>query len=238
MRKYRWIIVLALIGCTIAFAGCQRIPKVVTPGTSDPEAPAETVEPPAEMVEMPTEEVMPEMEPAEPIEAMEVPETVPETPEEPMVVEPTVPVIEDPIVSDSPHISLPAVGGQLFMRINIAQAADITGYQLTLLFDETALRYVNISNADYLPGEVYPVVQTSENSVHILATSFGGAVASESSGTLATVTFEVVAAKASVLKLSEVILSNNAGESIYESSGALLFLNDIPFNNEGEVTLK
>ena len=59
MRKYTWIVVLALIGCMIAFAGCQRIAKVVAPGMPDPEPPEVVETPtetePTEVVETPTE---------------------------------------------------------------------------------------------------------------------------------------------------------------------------------------
>lgn len=207
MRKYTWIVVLALIGCMIALASCERIARVVAPATPEPEP-----EPPTEMVvETPPE---PTIDPE--------PETVePETPVDTVVVEPVtsgvkaVPSgIEGPVVCVIPaQITSPAVGAQLQVSIQIAQAADVTGYELTLAFDPTALRYVGSSNADYLPaGDLELPTVASENSVYRAAVSLTDA-ASASSGTLATITFEVIAAKASTLTLSEVTLTDsNAAE--------------------------
>ena len=107
-----------------------------------------------------------------------------------------------------------AVGEQMNVNIRIADGQDVSGYELTMGFDPTALRYVESMNADYLPANAFvprPVV--SNETVHILATS-GAEAASESEGTLATLTFEVVAIKESTLKLMDVILSNSAGMSL------------------------
>ena len=107
-----------------------------------------------------------------------------------------------------------AVGEQINVNIRIADGQDVSGYELTVGFDPTALRYVESMNADYLPANAFvtrPVV--SNETVHILATS-GAEAASESEGTLATLTFEVVAIKESTLKLMDVILSNSAGMSL------------------------
>ena len=54
-----------------------------------------------------------------------------------------------------------------------------------------------------------PVVEG--NTVTLAATSLAGE--SNGDGTLATLTFEVVAVKASTLTLSDVLLTNSAGES-------------------------
>ena len=104
-----------------------------------------------------------------------------------------------------------AVGEQINVNIRIADGQNVSGYELTVRFDPTALRYVESMNADYLPANAFvtePVV--SNETVHILATS-GTRAASESEGTLATLTFEVVEIKESTLKLMDVILSNSAG---------------------------
>ena len=60
MRKCQWIVILALIGCAISFAGCEKIPKMLEPVMPD----AEPVE---EMMEMPVGPVtvMPDAEPVE-----------------------------------------------------------------------------------------------------------------------------------------------------------------------------
>ena len=210
MRKYQWFVIVILIGCIVSFAGCQRIKRVVAPETVETMPPE--VEP--EMPEEPVVEVPPEVEPEMPEEPVveAPPETEPEMPEEPVVVEDD---IEGTIVGIDPaQITSPAVGGQLQVNIQIAQASDVTGYDVKLTFDPEALKYVASSNADYLPPGAFEVpAVVSENSVYVAAASLSDA-ASASSGTLATVTFEVLAVKASTLTLSEVILTDsNAQES-------------------------
>lgn len=50
MRKYQWLIIVMLIGCVVAFAGCKRMERVMAPviPEPDPEPPTEVVEPPVE----------------------------------------------------------------------------------------------------------------------------------------------------------------------------------------------
>ena len=106
----------------------------------------------------------------------------------------------------SDQISSPAVGEELHFNIQITGGKGVAGYRLTLGFDPTALRYIDSANADYLPaGTFASATITSVNSVHLSAASATG-VASAENGTLATVKFEVVAAKSSVIKLMDVIL--------------------------------
>ena len=103
----------------------------------------------------------------------------------------------------------PAAGQQLKISINVKGAADVLAYEMTVGFDPTALRYVSITNADYLPaGAFASPPQTTVNSVYMAATSVTGAAAAPS-GTLATVTFEVVSAKASTITLSDALLSDS-----------------------------
>ena len=104
-----------------------------------------------------------------------------------------------------------AVGEQMHLNIQIREGDSVSGYELTVGFDPTALRYVEGANADYLPAGAFtipPIV--TENAVYMTATS-GAEVAAASEGTLATLTFEVIAAKGSVIELMDVILSDSAG---------------------------
>ena len=57
MRKYLWIAVIALIGCTIYFVGCERVPTMLDPLLPDAEQvePVEPTEMPEEMMEMPVD---------------------------------------------------------------------------------------------------------------------------------------------------------------------------------------
>ena len=77
---------------------------------------------------------------------------------------------------------------------------------MSVRFDPTALRYVESANADYLPAGAFVVpTKVTANSVRLGATSFAE-VAPTAEGTLATVTFEVISAKASTLVLNPVSL--------------------------------
>ncbi len=113
------------------------------------------------------------------------------------------------IVSVEPaKVESPAAGEELRVSINIAGGADVAGYQLTVNFDPTALNYVSGGNADYLPAGVFAApVTTTNNSVTIAASSLAGA-SPDADGTLATVTFKVVEAKASTIYLTNVILTD------------------------------
>ena len=103
------------------------------------------------------------------------------------------------------------VSEQIHLNIQILGGKSVSGYELTVGFDPTALRYVEGGNADYLPEDAFtipPIV--TENTVYMTATS-GAEVARTSEGTLATLTFEVIAAKNSTINLMDVILSDSAG---------------------------
>lgn len=128
---------------------------------------------------------------------------------------PLAPLPEGTVVFVAPRpLTSPAVGQQLKVSLNIKGAAGVSGYGVTVGFDPTALRYVESANADYLPpgGFVAPA-QVSANSVYLSAISLAG-VASTAEGTLATVTFEVVSAKASTLVLDPVVLSDANAQEI------------------------
>ncbi len=115
------------------------------------------------------------------------------------------------IVSVEPaEVESPAAGEELTVSINIEDGAGVAGYQIIINFDPTALRYISGGNADYLPAGAFtvPVVAT-DNSITIAATSLTGA-ALDADGTLATVTFEVVEAKASIISLGGVTLADDA----------------------------
>ena len=119
----------------------------------------------------------------------------------------------DVTVSLSPSsVQSPAIGEQLMLSLNITGGENVSGYQATVNFDTTALKYVQSDNGDYLPDGAFfipPVVDG--NSVTLAASSLAGE--SNGDGTLATITFEVVAVKDSTLTLSDVLLTNSAGQS-------------------------
>ena len=128
--------------------------------------------------------------------------TTPTTPETPTT---------DAVVSLSPvSVASPAIGQQIEFMLNITGGESVAGYQATVQFDTTALRYVSGANGDFLFAGAFfvqPVVEG--NLVKLNAASLAGE--SSGGGTLVTLTFEVIAVKASTLTLSDVLLTDNAG---------------------------
>ena len=104
----------------------------------------------------------------------------------------------------------PAIGEQLTLSLNIAHGENVAGYQATVQFNNSALRFISSAIGDYLPAGAFPLnAAASGNTVTLAATSLAGE--SNGDGTLATLTFEVIAVEASTLMLSDVILSDSAG---------------------------
>ena len=103
----------------------------------------------------------------------------------------------DAIVSLAPStVQSPAAGARLTFSLNITDGANIAGYQATVAFDPSALRYLSSATGDYLPTGAFfvpPVVD--DNRVTLASTTLAGI--GNGDGTLATLTFEVVAVKAS-----------------------------------------
>ena len=109
-------------------------------------------------------------------------------------------------------ISSPAIGEQLTFSLKIADAESVAGYQATVSYDTSALRYVESANGDYLPSGAFFMPPVSEgNTVTLAASSLAGG--SDGDGTLATLTFEVVAVKASTVRLTNVLLTDSSGGS-------------------------
>ena len=114
-------------------------------------------------------------------------------------------------VSPSPVIS-PAVGERLTLNLKITAGEAVAGYQFIVRFDPTALRYVESGNGEYLPTGAFfvqPVV--NRDRVELAATALAGV--SNGDGTLATITFEVMAVKPSTLTLSETLFSDDQGNT-------------------------
>ena len=104
----------------------------------------------------------------------------------------------------------PNIGQQLSVTVDVSHAQNVAGYQVALQFDPEALQYVSWEQGTYLSGNIFVVPAViEENQVSFASTA--GTMATESEGTLLTVTFQVIAVKASTLTLTEVILSSSAG---------------------------
>ena len=107
-------------------------------------------------------------------------------------------------------VESPAGGERLTFNINISRAKNITGYQITMEFDDTALRYVSSKSGDYLSGETSAeVTHIYPNRVKLLSTT--STKIGNGDGTLASVTYEVIGQKASSLSLPKVRLEKSDG---------------------------
>ena len=133
----------------------------------------------------------------------EEPEPEPDTP--------TPEATTDATVSITPtSVASPAIGQKLEFRLNITGGKAVAGYQASVQFDTTALRFVSGANGTYLPAGAFFVKPKVEgNLVRLNAASIAGE--SNGDGTLTTLTFEVIDVKVSTLTLSDVLLSNSAG---------------------------
>ena len=113
----------------------------------------------------------------------------------------------DPVESPSP-----AAGGQLAISLKITSGRNVAAYEVGVNFDTRALRYVSSTNGSYLPaGAFFAPPRASRGKVTVTATSVSG-TARATSGTLASITFEVVSVKKSTLRLTDVILSDSNGK--------------------------
>ncbi len=105
----------------------------------------------------------------------------------------------------------PQVGEQLVITVDIADGKGAAGYQGTLQFDPTALRFVSLTHGTFLTGQVQPLETIVEENQITFAQITTDTPSEIDEGTLVTITFEVVDAVASVLSLSEVIIAELGG---------------------------
>ena len=137
-------------------------------------------------------------------------------------------------ITPSPAVS-PPVGDNLVIKVDISGVQNVVGYQATMHFDPTALRYVDSTNGTYLPAGsrfVSPVVDA--NQITLAATSLSGD--SDGAGTLATLTFEVMALKPSNITLSDVIIMERDLTSIPITvrGGRIVVLSDEALDVNGD----
>jgi hypothetical protein len=110
-------------------------------------------------------------------------------------------------------IESPNIGQEFSITVDISNARNVAGYQVALQFDPEALQYVSWEQGTYLPGDIFVIPTViKENQVSFASTA--GTMATEMAGTLLTITFKVIAIKASTLTLTEVILSSSAGKPL------------------------
>ncbi len=122
-------------------------------------------------------------------------------------------------ISPSP-IQSPAIGERLTLNIDISGAKNVNGYKIAVDFDNTALRYISSENGNYLTNAASFRATSESVSTSFRATSESvfkqppnrvnlenaSSEAKDGDGTLASITYEVIAQKPSTLKLSKVRL--------------------------------
>ena len=76
------------------------------------------------------------------------------------------------VVSVDPAESAsPGVGSQLTIRLKISNGKNVAGYEVSVNFDTSALRYVSGTNGNYLPsGAFFAPPQVSGGKVTLAAT--------------------------------------------------------------------
>ena len=110
-------------------------------------------------------------------------------------------------------VDAPSIGDKLIINIDITEGKDITGYQAKVIFDSTALRYVEGANGGYLPDDSFFVPSVVDGDEVILgATSVNDS--SSGDGILATLTFEFIAIKESTITLSHLRIVDDVGEPL------------------------
>ena len=102
-------------------------------------------------------------------------------------------------------ITSPLSGEHLRLSLEIEAAENVAGFQATIYFDPTALRYVESEAGDYLPdGSVFVAPVVNANHLTLAGASIAGA--SHGDGVLATLTFEVLSAVSSNVTLFDASL--------------------------------
>ena len=122
------------------------------------------------------------------------------------------PIVDtDTVVKLTPHLmESPAIGEQLTFNIDIKGAKNITGFQITIDFDNTVLRYVSSKSGGYLSGDVSAeVTHVNPNRVKLVSTT--STKIGNGDGTLASVTYEVIEQKPSYLSLLKARLEKSDG---------------------------
>ena len=107
----------------------------------------------------------------------------------------------------------PEIGEQFAIAVVVDNAQNVRGYKLSVEFDPEALGYVSWQQGTYLSGDVFAAPAAIEiDRISFVSTA---SITTESThGVLLTITFQVVATKASTLSLSEVILVDHEGVAL------------------------
>ena len=106
-------------------------------------------------------------------------------------------------------LTSPEVGEHLTVQVNITGSEAVAGYQFTVAFDPSVLRYVAANTADYLPPDAFAVPLPEPEHITLVTAALAGTPLGKGDGRLATLTFEVLTeTKAYGLRVTDVILSD------------------------------
>ncbi len=137
----------------------------------------------------------------------------------------------------------PKVGEQLIFTVDIADGVGVAGYQGIINFDPSALQFVSLEHGTYFANNAFPVPTdvTTDAVTFAQIIAAPDITASGTEGTLVTITFEVLDAKASMLSLSEVIISGVGGapHQVIIENAEILEPPKTPWdvNNDGRVNI-
>ena len=140
----------------------------------------------------------------------------------------------EPIVSIVPaSFESPDVGEQFAIAVVISNAYNVRGYRLSVQFDPEALRYVSWEQGNYLSGDVFAApVNFAPDRISFVVTA--PMTTENTQGILLTITFEVVAEKASMLSLNDVILASGEGIELPVETEDSEIVEPIPVETEGD----
>ena len=196
------LMLMCLLTVVISLSGCEEMKEMADPVITTPPQPTEPEDVSENTAQ--TEETT---------QVEDTPEDTTQAEETTQVEDTTQPTVEGPVIRIVPaSVSSPAVGEPLVIEIDLAEAENVFGYEFILGFDASALRYVDSANGDYLPGAFLSATASAAgDEVSIVAGT--GTASNAASGTLVSVTFEVVMEKASSLTLSDALLEHGGETS-------------------------
>ena len=105
-------------------------------------------------------------------------------------------------------LTAPKVGEQLTVTVAIMGGKAVAGYQVSIAFDPAVLAYASATDVGYFPSGAYTVPLQGDGNITFVAAALEG-TATETSGPLATLTFDVLHPNAfRSLQLTDVLLAN------------------------------
>jgi len=116
-------------------------------------------------------------------------------------------------VTSTPATTMP--GSTISVAVNVADVADLAGYQFSLSYDQSLLHFTNFTAGGFLGSggaatDEFYVSDDPGMISYVIGTAFGAGPGVSGSGVLASFTFEALGAGVSALTLSDVLLLNSS----------------------------